>query len=51
MWHVRVRREMHTGFGGETEGKSSLGNPGHRWGVNIKQILRKCDGRTWIGLL
>jgi hypothetical protein len=48
MWHVWVRRGGCVGFGGETEGKRSLGRPRRRWVDNIRMDLQ--DMGIWTGL-
>jgi len=33
------------------EGKRPLGRPRHRWGDNIKMMLRKYGGKVWTGFI
>jgi hypothetical protein len=50
MWHVRGKREVHTGFwwGDLSEG-AHLGDPGIDGRIILKWIFKKWDG-TWTGL-
>jgi hypothetical protein len=45
-------REVHTGFGRETEGRRLLGRPRRRWEDNIKMDIQEvgCGGMNWIEL-
>ena len=40
MRRVWGTEEVHTGFGGEPEGKSLVGRPRIRWQGNIKMIFK-----------
>jgi hypothetical protein len=52
MWHVRGRREVHTGYLGrnlkERDGLEDLGIDGR---IILKMILRKWESVDWIGLV
>ena len=42
-----VRREKRKPYDGKQEGNKPLGIYRSEWEVNIKQILKKQDGRGW----
>jgi len=52
MWHVLESKELHIGFGGETEGETPLGRPRNRWQDNIITDLKYIgwEGVDWIDL-
>jgi hypothetical protein len=35
----------------KSEGKRPLGRPRHRWGIILKCIFKKWDGKAWTGLI
>jgi hypothetical protein len=43
-------RSAYTCLVGNSEGKSPLGRPAHRWEDNIKLGLKETTMRVWIGL-
>ena len=52
-WHVARmgERGLRTGFGGETEGKRSLGRSRYRWEDNIQMVIQEVGwGMDWIVL-
>jgi hypothetical protein len=52
MKHVWGTGKVHTGFlVGRPEGKRPLGRTICRWGIILKRIFKKWDGKTWSGLI
>jgi len=43
------RKDNRSGLIGNSEGKSPLGKPRHRWDGNMKWTLEKYDTKMWYG--
>jgi hypothetical protein len=49
MWHAWERRANCSGFGGNPEGKRTLGRPTHRWEDGIRMDLGEIGWGVWSG--
>jgi hypothetical protein len=48
---IGERRNVYGVLVGKPDGNRPLGRPWHRWGIILKWILNKYDGKTWTGLI